>query len=40
MTRKTFGQIRALPEVEDDHNYGPLGPVIERLKRSAEAEAE
>jgi hypothetical protein len=27
MTRKTFGQIAALPEADDDHAFGPLGPV-------------
>lgn len=31
MTRRTFGQIRALPEVESDHSYGPLGPVLDKL---------
>jgi hypothetical protein len=27
MTRKTFGHIAALPELQDDHAFGPLGPV-------------
>jgi hypothetical protein len=27
MTRRTFGQIAALPEADADHAFGPLGPV-------------
>jgi hypothetical protein len=34
MARKTFGQIRALPEADDDHSFGPLGPVEDLLKRA------
>jgi len=39
MTRKTFGNIAALPEADAEHNYGlgPLGPVRDRLKKKPDA---
>ncbi|HEV7566811.1 MAG TPA: hypothetical protein VGO31_12715 [Microbacteriaceae bacterium] len=34
MTRKTFGNIAALPDGDDgSHNYGPLGPVLDRVQK-------
>lgn len=39
MTRKTFGQVAALPELDDDHAFGPLGPV-EAVRRQLLAETD
>jgi hypothetical protein len=33
MTRKTFGNIAALPEAGDEHRYGPLGPALEAVQK-------
>jgi hypothetical protein len=34
MTRKTFGNIAALPEADDaDHQYGPLAPVLDVIQK-------
>lgn len=40
MARKTFGNIRALPDAEDDHHYGPLGPALEKIKKTLDSTAE
>ena len=37
MTRKTFGQISALPEASEiEHSFGPLGPALDKLNRRSE----